>query len=160
VRDVRVDDENRVAFVTQTTLSVDDSRRIVALIRERFPNVQGPAHDDICYATQNRQAAVNALVVEADLVLVVGDPESANSTRLANICETKGKQSHLISSFRMIDPQWLENVDTILITSGASAPEKLVQEVVEHLKALTPCDVEEREVAVEDVHFVLPDAIR
>jgi len=157
---VHVADPAKVAYLTQTTLSVEDSERVIAALKKRFPLIQGPASKDICYATQNRQQAVTTLAVEADLVLVVGDPASANSKRLAEICKKKGKTSYLIRSASMIDPKWLEAVNTVVVTSGASVPESLVQGVIEYLAARGPCDIEEREVVHEDVHFDIPQAIR
>lgn len=153
-------DPQKVAYLTQTTLSVDDSEKVIAALHRRFPRIQGPPANDICYATQNRQRAVNELTLEADLVLVVGDPESANSKRLAEICRKKGEASHLISSFEMIQEAWFKGVQVVLVTSGASAPEFLVQGVVEHLKRQGTCSIEERAVATENVHFRLPDSIR
>lgn len=157
---VEVAEPAKVAYVTQTTLSVDDSKRIVALLRERFPGIEGPPSEDICYATQNRQRAVNDLAPESDLVLVVGDLRSANSKRLAQICANKGKASHLIGRAAMIEETWLEGVETVLVTSGASAPESLVQSVVEYFEARGPCEIEERAVADEDIHFQLPKQLR
>lgn len=157
---LRIETPDRVAYLTQTTLSIEDSERVIAALRKRFPNIKGPSSNDICYATQNRQRAVNELVAEADLVLVVGDQKSANSKRLAEICRKKGKASHLISSAEAIRDLWLDAVETVLVTSGASAPESLVKGVVEHLKAVQPCSVEERAVVHEDVHFSLPETVR
>jgi len=157
---VEISDPARVAYLTQTTLSINDCERVVEALRQRFPEIQGPPSNDICYATQNRQRAVNELAPQADLVLVVGDPESANSNRLARICAGKGKSSHLIRSAAMIEDVWLEDVQTILATSGASAPEFLVQEVVQHLKSMAPSDVEERIIVEESVRFDLPKSIR
>ena len=160
VASVQVADPARVAYLTQTTLSTDECRRVIAALERRFPDIQGPPSEDICYATQNRQRAVNELAPEADLVLVVGDAQSANSKRLAEICRNKGKASHLIRSAALIEDAWIEGVDTVLVTSGASAPEFLVQGVIERLQSMAPCEVEERVVADEDVHFSLPDSIR
>lgn len=157
---VEVRDPAHVAYLTQTTLSVDDCQRVIRALRQRFPAIQGPPSNDICYATQNRQRAANELAPQADLVLVVGDPESANSNRLAQICAEKGKASHLIANAAMIQDPWLEDVQTVLVTSGASAPEFLVQEVVAHLKSKTPSTAEERVIAEEDVQFSLPASIR
>ena len=151
-----VPDPDKVAYVTQTTLSVDDCQRVVAALKRRFPAIVGPNRDDICYATQNRQAAINALSPEADLVLVVGDRQSANSNRLAEICRARGKTAYLISNASMIDEAWLVGVQTILLTAGASAPESLVQGVVDFFRSRGPCDVEERETMSESVHFRLP----
>jgi 4-hydroxy-3-methylbut-2-en-1-yl diphosphate reductase len=155
---VSVPDPERVAYLTQTTLSVEDASRVIDALRRRFPAIRGPQADDICYATQNRQRAVIELAPEADLVLVVGDPASANSKRLAEICGTKGKRSYLIASASLIQDPWLQSARTVLVTSGASVPESLVQGVVEHLKSRGFNDVEEREVAHENVHFELPEA--
>lgn len=157
---VQVRDPHKVAYLTQTTLSIDDCEHVIEALHRRFPDIKGPPSNDICYATQNRQRAVNESTGEADLVLVVGDPESANSKRLAEICRKNVKASYLISSYEMIEEAWLEGVGTVLVTSGASAPEFLVQGVVEHLKRREPCEVEERAVAVENVHFRLPETIR
>jgi len=154
---VRVSDPDKVAYLTQTTLSVEDSRHLIAALKTRFPKIQGPPSEDICYATQNRQRAVNELTPLADLVLVVGDPESANSKRLAGICQKMGKPSHLISTYEMIEADWLRNVQTVLITAGASVPERLVQDVIRYLQTIEPCTVEEREIVREKTHFKLPE---
>lgn len=159
VATVEVPDPERVAYLTQTTLSVDDCEKVVSALRRRFPAIQGPPADDICYATRNRQRAVNELVPRADFVLVVGDPESANSRRLANICRQKGKESHLIRSAAMIEEGWLAGVENVLVTSGASVPESLVQGVVEYLKSRGACEVEEVEVVRENIHFRLPEPL-
>ena len=159
IGDLEIVDENKVAYITQTTLSVEDCQVVIDALRERFPNIQGPPKADICYATSNRQAAVRASVSKADLVLVVGDSESANSTRLSEIAAEYGKASYLISSAARIQEEWLENVDTVLLTSGASVPETLVQEVIDGLRDFGPCDVEEAEFVHEDVHFRLPAEI-
>jgi 4-hydroxy-3-methylbut-2-enyl diphosphate reductase len=156
---LQVPDENKVAFITQTTLSVEDCDVVIAALRKRFPNIQGPPKADICYATSNRQAAVRALVPDADLVLVVGDRESANSTRLAEIAAEYAKPSYLISNAAMIQDNWVSGARTILVTSGASVPERLVREVIAYLQSLGPCDVNEFELVHEDVHFRLPAAI-
>jgi 4-hydroxy-3-methylbut-2-enyl diphosphate reductase len=159
VEALEVPNENKIAYITQTTLSVNDCQQIIDLLRDRFPNIDGPPKADICYATSNRQDAVRAMAPEADLVLVVGDRESANSTRLAEIAAEYGKPSYLISHAGIIDDAWLDGVETLLLTSGASAPDSLVQEVIDYLSARTHCDVVEREMAVENVHFRLPSAI-
>lgn len=159
VEQLDVPDPDKVAFVTQTTLSVDDCKQVIDALRKRFPNITGPRSADICYATQNRQGAVNALSSQVDLVLVVGDRASANSTRLAEICRAKGIPAHLISSAEMIQEEWLDGVESVLLTSGASAPERLVQGVVEFFKSRGPCEVDEGEVVHEDVHFKLPPSI-
>ncbi len=156
---LQVPDENKVAFITQTTLSVEDCDVVIAALRKRFPNIQGPPKADICYATSNRQAAVRALVPDADLVLVVGDRESANSTRLAEIAAEYTKPSYLISNAAMIQDDWVRDARTVLVTSGASVPERLVQEVIAYLRRFGPCEVTEFELVHEDVHFRLPAAI-
>ena len=159
VEALEVPNENKIAYITQTTLSVNDCQQIIDLLRDRFPNIDGPPKADICYATSNRQDAVRAMAPEADLVLVVGDRESANSTRLAEIAAEYGKPSYLISHAGIIDDAWLDGVETLLLTSGASAPDSLVQEVIDYLGARMHCDVVEREMAVENVHFRLPSVI-
>lgn len=156
VAKLEVENPDRISYITQTTLSVDDCSEVIAALKERFPAIEGPPRDDICYATSNRQAAVNAWTPEADLVLVVGDPESANSARLSAIARSFGRPSHLIPDATHIKPEWLDGVETILITSGASVPETLVQGVIEYLEALGPCEVEERQLVEENVHFRLP----
>jgi 4-hydroxy-3-methylbut-2-enyl diphosphate reductase len=159
VASLEVPDENKVAYITQTTLSVEDCEVVIEALRERFPKIQGPPKADICYATSNRQAAVRALTPDVDLVLVVGDRESANSTRLSEIAAEYGKPSYLISSASMIRDEWLNGAETVLITSGASVPDDLVQEVIDYLKHTGPCEVEEIELVHEDVHFRLPASI-
>ncbi len=156
---LQVPDENKVAFITQTTLSVEDCDVVVAALRKRFPNIQGPPKADICYATSNRQAAVRALVPDVDLVIVVGDRESANSTRLAEIAAEYGKPSYLISSASAIRDEWMRGVNSVLVTSGASVPERLVKEVITHLGRFGETDVQECELVHEDVHFRLPATI-
>jgi len=153
---LQVADPDNLSYITQTTLSVEDCKDIIAVLRRRFPHIQGPPKADICYATSNRQAAISALTPEADLVLVVGDPESANSTRLAAIARSKGRPAHLIPDAGAIDGAWLEGVETVLLSSGASVPEKLVQGVIRYLQARGECTVEERTLVREDVHFRLP----
>jgi 4-hydroxy-3-methylbut-2-enyl diphosphate reductase len=156
---LQVPDEDKVAYITQTTLSVDDCEVVIDALRKRFPKIQGPPKADICYATSNRQAAVRALAPEVDVVLVVGDRESANSTRLSEIAAEYGKPSYLISSAARIRDEWLEGAETVLVTSGASVPEGLVQEVIDYLGRLGPCEVDEVELVHEDVHFRLPASI-
>ncbi|GJM27066.1 MAG: 4-hydroxy-3-methylbut-2-enyl diphosphate reductase [Phycisphaerae bacterium] len=151
-----VPNPDHVSYITQTTLSVQDCDRVIKKLREKFPNIQGPPKSDICYATSNRQAAVAALSPHVDFVLVVGDRESANSNRLAEICRAEGKPAQLISNAAMIDPDWLDGMESILLTAGASAPELLVQGVIEWFRERGPVEVEEREVMMEDVHFKLP----
>src|SRR5205807_5761406 len=128
-----VTDPNRVAYLTQTTLSLDETKDIIEALRQRFPNIKGPAAQDICYATENRQVAVKQVASEADLLLVVGSDNSSNSNRLVEVARRLATQSHLIDSFRNIKPEWLQGVKTIALTAGASAPECLVEEVVQYL---------------------------
>ncbi len=156
VATLQVEDPDQVAYITQTTLSVEDCQIVIEALRARFPNIQGPPREDICYATSNRQAAVNTWTPEADLVLVVGDTESANSTRLAEIARTNGAEAHLISNAEDIEDAWLEGVETVLLTSGASVPEELVQGVVASLEKYAPSTVEERTLVDEKIHFRLP----
>ena len=155
-----VPDPERVAYITQTTLSVDETLDIIAALRERYPAVIGPARDDICYATQNRQNAVKELAREVDLVLVIGSRNSSNSNRLVDVTREMGVPAHLIDDEKGIDPAWLEGVETVGITSGASAPESLVTSVVEHFRVLGTAHVESHELVDEDVHFSLPVALR
>ena len=159
VATLQVPNTERLAYVTQTTLSVDDCKVIIDALKEKFPHISAPPKDDICYATTNRQSAVNALTPQVDLVLVVGDTESANSTRLADIARSKGAPAYLILDSSMIQDEWLEGVETLLLTSGASVPEKHVQGVIAYLNYKEPCEVDERELVMEDVTFRLPAAI-
>ena len=157
---VQVDDPGRVAYLTQTTLSVDETAGVVDALRERFPTLAGPRSDDICYATQNRQAAVKALARECQLVLVIGAENSSNSKRLVEVARSHGRQSHLIAEASAVDPAWFEGVDTVGVTSGASAPERLVAELVDALRERGATEVREVEVVPEDVHFALPGTLR
>ncbi|TWJ09441.1 4-hydroxy-3-methylbut-2-enyl diphosphate reductase [Altererythrobacter ishigakiensis] len=145
-----------LSFLTQTTLSVDDTRDIISALQKRYPQIVGPKAEDICYATSNRQAAVKQIAPESDLVLVIGAPNSSNSLRLVEVAERLGTKSYLIQRADEIDPEWLEGVGTIGITAGASAPEKLVREVIDHFSDW--CDVEEETVkaAEEKMVFKLP----
>jgi 4-hydroxy-3-methylbut-2-enyl diphosphate reductase len=154
-----VPDPDRVAYLTQTTLSLDETKDIIAALRQRFPNITGPAAQDICYATENRQVAVKQIASDADLVLVVGSDNSSNSNRLVEVARNLGTSSHLIDNYRNIKPEWLENAKTIALTAGASAPEHLVQEVVEFLAAKGYGNVKELEVMPENVRFGLPPEI-
>ena len=154
-----VADPNRVAYLTQTTLSLDDTKDIIAALRKRFPNIKGPAAQDICYATENRQVAVKEVASDADLLLVVGSDNSSNSNRLVEVARNLGTSSHLIDSFRNIKAEWLEGVGTIALTAGASAPECLVEEVVKFLASKGFSNVKEVEVMPENVRFGLPPEI-
>ena len=155
-----VPDPGRVAYITQTTLSVDETLEIIDALRERFPAIVGPKRDDICYATQNRQNAVKELAREVDLVLVIGSRNSSNSNRLVDVTREMGVPAHLIDDEHGIDPAWLADVQTVGITSGASAPESLVMRVVAYFKQLGVEQVESHELVDENVHFQLPAQLR
>ena len=155
-RTVPVRNPERVAVITQTTLSVDDTKAIVDALKRRFPKLVAPTKDDICYATQNRQNAVKAIAREAEVILVIGAKNSSNSIRLTEVAEDAGRRAYLINDAREINPAWFAGVGCVGVTSGASAPEHLVQEVVEALKRLGAAQVEERELTREDVSFGLP----
>jgi 4-hydroxy-3-methylbut-2-enyl diphosphate reductase len=159
VDSLAVPDPDRVAYLTQTTLSLDETKDIIGALREKFPNIKGPAAQDICYATENRQEAVKHVASEADLLLVVGSDNSSNSNRLVEVARNLGADSHLIDSFRNIKAEWLEGVKTIALTAGASAPECLVEEVVEFLSGKGFDNVKEVEVMPENVRFGLPPEI-
>jgi len=150
----------KIAYLTQTTLSVDDAEVIIAALRRRFPQIVGPSRDDICYATQNRQEAVKLLVPETDLVLVLGSQNSSNSMRLAEIVQSYGKKAYLIDGVREINDAWFRRGDTVLITAGASAPEEVVEECVAYLKERFGATVESRTVREEHISFPLPRELR
>ena len=152
--------DTKVAYLTQTTLSVDDAEVIIAALRRRFPQIVGPSRDDICYATQNRQEAVKLLVPEADVVLVLGSQNSSNSMRLAEIVQSYGKKAYLIDRVSEIKDHWFRHGDTVLITAGASAPEEVVEECVAYLKEHFDAAVESRTVREEHVSFPLPRELR
>ena len=156
--DVR--DPEKVAYISQTTLSVDETRAIINRLRERFPKITGPRTDDICYATTNRQAAVKQLARECDLVLVIGSRNSSNSNRLVEVAREHGADSYLIDNESQVAEEWLEGKPVVGITSGASAPDELVQRLVEFFRARGTTDVQELEVVKEDVRFMLPKSIR
>jgi 4-hydroxy-3-methylbut-2-enyl diphosphate reductase len=155
-REVHVPDPERLFYLTQTTLSLDDARAIIEVLKQRFPKIQGPAAQDICYATENRQQAVKHIAPLADLLLVVGSDNSSNSKRLVEVGANAGLQGHLIDDETQVQPGWLEGVNTVAITAGASAPEVLVQRVVGRLRHLGFRNVQELEVVEEDVRFALP----
>src|ERR671930_2197219 len=155
-----VPDPSKVAYISQTTLSVDETLAIIARLRERFPGIVGPRTDDICYATTNRQAAVRQMARECDLVLVIGSRNSSNSNRLVEVARAHGAESHLIDNELQVSEEWLEGKRTVGITSGASAPEELVQRLVEFFRARGTQEVSEFEVVQEDVRFMLPKEIR
>jgi 4-hydroxy-3-methylbut-2-enyl diphosphate reductase len=159
VGSLTVANPSRVAYLTQTTLSLDETKDIISALRKRFPNIKGPAAQDICYATENRQVAVKQVASDADLLLVVGSDNSSNSNRLVEVARNLGTSSHLIDSFRDIQPEWLGGVKTIALTAGASAPECLVEEVVKFLGTEGFDNVQEVEVMPENVRFGLPPEI-
>ncbi len=152
-------DENNVAYVTQTTLSVDDANSIIETLKKRFPNIVGPKKDDICYATQNRQDAVKQLAQTCDVLIVVGSPNSSNSNRLKEVAQNFGIPAHMIDKAIELKPDWLIGKQKIGVTAGASAPEVLVEEVVRSLQALGAVDVQEIKGAVENVIFPLPRSL-
>jgi 4-hydroxy-3-methylbut-2-enyl diphosphate reductase len=149
-----------IAFATQTTLSIDDTRAIIEALQQRFPAIQGPRHDDICYATQNRQDAVRRLGQQCDLVLVVGSPNSSNSNRLRELAAKQGVPAYLIDGAADIRPEWLAGRERIGVTAGASAPESLVRDVIEHLRQAGAGGVHELDGEPEDVTFALPKELR
>ena len=155
-----VRDPDNLSYVTQTTLSVDDTARVIEALRVRFPNIQGPRKDDICYATQNRQDAVRALAEKANVVLVVGSPNSSNSNRLKELAERCGASAYLIDSADMIDPEWVSEGDTVGVTAGASAPEHLVEGVISWLKNQGHTNVESLDGQPENITFSLPKELR
>jgi 4-hydroxy-3-methylbut-2-enyl diphosphate reductase len=156
VNRLEVEDPNRLAFLTQTTLSFYDTQEIVARLKERFPSVVGPASDDICYATQNRQEAVEQMAHEVELILVVGSPNSSNSNRLVEVAQRRGVRARLIDDASCIDPNWLEGLRRVGLTAGASAPEVLVEQVSERLASLGFTDQRDLDLIREDVRFTLP----
>jgi 4-hydroxy-3-methylbut-2-en-1-yl diphosphate reductase len=157
---LKVKDPAKVAYITQTTLSLDETRDIVARLRERFPSIRGPAAQDICYATENRQLAVKAVAPLCQTLLVVGSQNSSNSRRLVEVCEQAGIPAHLVDDQRDVDPAWLDGVSTVAVTAGASAPEHLVLELLEYLKVRHGFhETEEMEIKEEDVRFSLPSGL-
>jgi 4-hydroxy-3-methylbut-2-enyl diphosphate reductase len=159
-RTVQVPDPSRVSFLVQTTLSVHEVEEIVTTLRERFPLLRGPATDDICYATTNRQESLQAVAAESDLVLVVGSANSSNSRRLVETAQRLGTPAHLVDDVDDVDLDWLAGTSTIGITAGASAPQLLVDEVVDALSGLGPTRTITRQVRVENVSFTLPKEVR
>jgi 4-hydroxy-3-methylbut-2-enyl diphosphate reductase len=156
---LRPADPDKLAYVTQTTLSVDDTREIIAALRARFPAIVGPDTRDICYATQNRQTAVRALAADVDLLLVVGARNSSNSNRLREIGETAGIPAYLLENANGLDPAWLDGVESVGISAGASAPEELVQELLERLRASYDIQLETLSGVHENVQFRLPESV-
>lgn len=160
VKQLQVADVDNLAYVTQTTLSVDDTQVVIAALKQRFPAIRGPKKDDICYATQNRQDAVRALSRDADLILVVGSPNSSNSNRLKELAEQKGIISHLVDAPEQIQQSWFDDVATVGVTAGASAPELLVKQVVDQVKRYGGQVVNEANGPKETVAFSLPIELR
>jgi 4-hydroxy-3-methylbut-2-en-1-yl diphosphate reductase len=156
VPQLKIPNPERVAYLTQTTLSLDEARGIIAALQRRFPKIQGPPAQDICYATENRQVAVKAVAPRADLLLVVGSPNSSNSNRLVEVAGNLNMLGHLIEDKNEIRAEWLRDCSTVAVTAGASAPENLVQQVIEHLRQLGYSRVDELEIVSEDVRFALP----
>jgi 4-hydroxy-3-methylbut-2-enyl diphosphate reductase len=149
-----------IAYITQTTLSVDETAEIIDVLKRRFPHIRGPQREDICYATSNRQWAVKEMLAEIDLLLVIGSRNSSNSNRLVEVAKEHGADSHLIDNESQVQEEWLEGKRVVGISSGASAPEELVQRLVEFFRARGTTDVSEFEVVQEDVRFMLPKDIR
>lgn len=159
-RTVQVPDPNRVSYLTQTTLAVDETAEIIDVLRARFPALRGPGSDDICYASTNRQVALRAIADEADLVLVVGSANSANTQRLIELARRGGRTAYLVEDAGEIRPEWLAGARVVGITAGASAPPHLVNEVVDALAAFGPVTVAEREVTRETIQFTMPGLVR
>ena len=157
---LEVNNPENLSYVTQTTLSMDDTSKVIDALRERFPSIKGPRKKDICYATQNRQDAVKQLALECELLLVVGSPNSSNSNRLKELAERLGCESYLIDSVEDIDPQWFDGKSKFGITAGASAPEVLVQQVVERLREICNQEPEELEGVEENIVFSMPRELR
>jgi 4-hydroxy-3-methylbut-2-enyl diphosphate reductase len=157
---LEIADPERIAYISQTTLSVDETQSIIARLREKFPQITGPRTDDICYATTNRQAAVKQMARECDLVLVIGSQNSSNSQRLVEVARDYGADAHLIDNETQVQEAWLDGKETVGISSGASAPEELVQQLVGFFRERGVDDIAEFEVVSEDVRFMLPKSIR
>ncbi len=160
VDELHVEDPERIAYITQTTLAVDETTAILERLRARFPKIVGPRTDDICYATTNRQAAVKQMAGSCDLMLVIGSRNSSNSVRLVEVARDCGTEAHLIDAAREVDESWLEGKRTVGISSGASAPEELVVELVQFFRDRGVQDISEFDVVREDVRFMLPKQIR
>lgn len=159
VATLQVPDPDRVAYLTQTTLSLDEAKDIIDALKQKFPNIKGPHAQDICYATENRQVAVKNVAEEANLVLVVGSENSSNSNRLVEVAQNLSTNSYLIENCRAIRPEWLEGVKTVAVTAGASAPEILVEETIDYLRERGFTNLQEVEVVAENVRFALPPEI-
>ena len=159
VEALEVRDSGKVAYITQTTLSVDDTREVISALRRRFPHIHGPDVKDICYATQNRQGAVRALAAQVDLVLVVGAHNSSNSNRLCEVSSACGVPSYLVEDPARIDPRWMQGKESIGITAGASTPEELVHELIENLRKYGDLEISTMEGVAENVRFNLPPGL-
>jgi 4-hydroxy-3-methylbut-2-enyl diphosphate reductase len=159
-RTVELPRDRPLAYITQTTLSIDETREIIDVLRERFPQIEAPAKEDICYATSNRQWAVKELLDEVDLLLVIGSRNSSNSKRLVEVAHAAGVDAHLVDDASEIEETWLDNVDTVGVTSGASAPERLVRDVCDWFRARGISDIAEHSSHFEDVVFRLPVELR
>ena len=160
VERLQVPDPNKLAYVTQTTLSLGDAERIIRALRAKFPNIKAPPKEDICYATTNRQNAVNQLAPEADLVLVIGSKNSSNSQRLVDTAKDAGKDAYLIDDVRELRPEWMAGKRSVLVTAGASAPEHLVEQLLEKLRSEYAGVVDVRTLVEEDVNFAPPPSLR
>jgi 4-hydroxy-3-methylbut-2-enyl diphosphate reductase len=160
VTSLKVVDESKVAYLTQTTLSVDDANRIIARLKDRFPKIASPPKEDICYATQNRQEAVSLLASQADVAIVLGSQNSSNSQRLAELARERGITAYLVDGPNDLDQAWFDAADTVLVTAGASAPEQVVDECLDWLRERFGATVEPRSIREESVSFPLPRELR
>jgi len=160
VAHLEVKDPDNLSYVTQTTLSIDDAGKVVAALKQRFPAITGPKKDDICYATQNRQDAVKALAAACDLVIVVGSPNSSNSNRLREVAQNIGVLAYMVDNASQLDAAWLNGKKCVGVTAGASAPEVLVQQVIERLKELGAGEISELDGKAENISFPLPKALQ
>ena len=154
-----IQDPEKISYITQTTLSLDETSEVVQRLKERFPKIQGPAAQDICYATENRQLAVKAVVPLCQMLLVVGSQNSSNSRRLVEVCQKTGIPAYLIDDLGEVKPEWLDGVDTVAVTAGASAPENLVEDLIQSLHQRGYSELEEMEIKEEDVRFNLPSEL-
>jgi 4-hydroxy-3-methylbut-2-enyl diphosphate reductase len=159
VNQLHIKDPEHVSYITQTTLSLDETQEVVERLKERFPKIQGPAAQDICYATENRQLAVKAVAPLCELLLVVGSQNSSNSRRLVEVCQKTGVPAYLIDDLSEVKPEWLKDVHTVAVTAGASAPENLVESLIAHLRSCGFEGLEEVEIKEEDVRFQLPSEL-
>lgn len=160
VEQLSIPEDHKIAYLTQTTLSIDDANLIIQALRRKFPHIHSPKKEDICYATTNRQQAVMELAPKSDLVLVVGSKNSSNSLRLVEIAQNRGVRGYLVDDVSEIDHRWLDGVETLLLTAGASAPEDLVQSIIKVLQERYGATVEDAHVTEEDMHFELPYSLR